>query len=133
MRIVADTSAWIEFLRGTGSTTDELMATAIDTQTILVPDLVYHEVLRGMPTEAEARKMIRHFESFIWIDVGGMANAGKAAEFYRFLRSKGTTVRGTVDSLIATWCIDHTVPLLHADRDFEAYENHLGLRRWTLN
>ena len=132
MKLVADTSAWIEFVRGTGSIADHLMAAAIDNHRVLVPDLVYHEVLRGMPSEAEAHVMVKRFEPFINFNLCSMAIAEKAAAHYRSLRSKGITVRGTVDALIATWCIEHDVPLLHADRDFAGFETHLGLNRWPL-
>ena len=97
-----------------------------------MPDLVYHEVLRGMPSEAEAHVMVKRFEPFINFNLCSMAIAEKAAAHYRSLRSKGITVRGTVDALIATWCIEHDVPLLHADRDFAGFETHLGLKRWPL-
>jgi predicted nucleic acid-binding protein len=130
LKLVADTSAWIEFVKGTGSAKDKLLAAAIDNHKVLLPDLVYHEVLRGMPTEAEAQKMITRFEPFIDFNLCNMAIAERAAMHYRFLRSKGITVRGTVDLLLATWCIENDVPLLHADRDFAGFEEHLGLKRW---
>jgi predicted nucleic acid-binding protein len=130
LKLVADTSAWIEFVRGTGSATDQLLAVAIDSHKVLLPDLVYHEVLRGMPTEADAQTMIKRFKPFISFNVCNMDIAAKAAENYRLLRSKGATVRGTVDLLIATWCIKHGVPLLHADRDFAGFEEHLSLKCW---
>lgn len=132
LKLVADTSAWIEFVRGTGSETDQHLTAAIDNHTVLLPDLVYHEVMRGMPTEAEARTMIKRFEPFIGFNLCNMAIAEKAAEYYRFLRSKGISVRGTVDLLIATWCVEHDVPLLRADRDFSGFEEHLGLRCWPM-
>jgi predicted nucleic acid-binding protein len=50
-----------------------------------------------------------------------------AAENYRRLRKRGVTVRKSVDVLIATWCIENDVELLHADRDFDAMEP-LGLK-----
>jgi predicted nucleic acid-binding protein len=131
LKLVADTSAWIEFVRGAGSETDQLLTAAIDNHKVLLPDLVYHEVLRGMPSEAEARTMIKRFEPFIDFNLCNMAIAEKAASHYLFLRSKGITVRGTVDLLIATWCIENDVPLLHADRDFSGFEQHLGLKRWS--
>jgi predicted nucleic acid-binding protein len=130
LKLVADTSAWIEFVRGTGSATDQLLTAAIDNHKVLLPDLVYHEVLRGMPTEAEAAMMIKRFKPFIQFDLCNMSIAERAAANYRLLRSKGITVRGTVDLLIATWCIKHDVPLLHADRDFAGFEEYLGLKRW---
>ena len=66
------------------------------------------------------------------MELGGELPAVHAASHFRFLRSKGKTVRGVIDLLIATWCIEHDVPLLHADRDFEGFETHLGLKRWPL-
>ena len=41
-------------------------------------------------------------------------------------------MRGTVDLLIATWCIENEMPLLHTDRDFLGFEEHLGLKRWPM-
>ena len=130
MKLVADTSAWIEFVRGTGSEIDQRLAAAIDNHQVMLPDLVYHEVLRGMPSETAARTMIKRFEPFIDFNLCNMEIAERAAGHYRYLRSKGITVRGTVDLLVATWCIEHDVPLLHADRDFAGFEEHLGLKRW---
>ena len=53
-----------------------------------------------------------------------------AAEQYRSLRSRGITVRNSIDVLVAAFCIDRSHLLLHRDRDFEAFEVHLGLRVW---
>jgi predicted nucleic acid-binding protein len=133
LKLVADTSAWIEFVRGTGSETDLFLAYAIDNHIVLLPDLVYHEVLRGMPSEAEAEQMIERFDPFIDFNLCNMAIAEKAAAHYRLLRSKGITVRATIDLLIATWCIENDMPLLHADRDFVGFELHLGLKRWRIS
>ena len=47
---------------------------------------------------------------------------------YRTLRREGVTVRKTIDSLIATFCIENEHDLLHNDSDFDGYEKHLGLR-----
>ena len=63
--------------------------------------------------------------------LGGRALAVAAARNYRLLRAKGITVRGTIDLPIATWCIAHAVPLLHADRDFTGMEKWLRLPRWA--
>ena len=57
----------------------------------------------------------------------GVHNAWKAAENYRTLRSKGITVRKTIDGIIATACIEANLPLLFSDRGFLPYVNHLGL------
>ncbi len=61
----------------------------------------------------------------------GPAIAAKAAENYRMLRRKGITVRGTIDAIIATWCIENGAYLLHNDRDFDRFAEHLALPVWT--
>ena len=52
----------------------------------------------------------------------------KASENYRRLRAKGITIRKTIDTLIATRCIEDGLTLLHADRDFAPFTEHLGLK-----
>jgi len=54
--------------------------------------------------------------------------AVKAARNFRKLRSYGITVRGTVDVIIATRCLADGLRLLHSDRDFDGFQEHLGLR-----
>jgi predicted nucleic acid-binding protein len=56
------------------------------------------------------------------------ALAVQSARNYRFLRQKGVTVRKTIGSLIATFCIENDHQLLHNDSDFAGYEEHLELR-----
>jgi predicted nucleic acid-binding protein len=46
----------------------------------------------------------------------------------RLLRRKGVTVRKTIDSFIATYCIENEHDVLHNDSDFDGYEQHLGLK-----
>lgn len=68
-------------------------------------------------------------DTSVWIDffrgyatpLVGEAIARQSARYYRRLRKQGITVRKTIDCLIATWCILHRVPLLHADRDFAPF------------
>ena len=67
------------------------------------------------------------FSTLPCIVVSSRAVAIKAAVNYRFLRSRGITVRGTVDTLIATRCIEDTHSLLFRDRDFDPFVEHLGL------
>ena len=57
----------------------------------------------------------------------GMDIAIKASENYRTLRKKGITIRKTADVIIATFCIEHDLPLLFSDRDFDPFVKHLGL------
>jgi predicted nucleic acid-binding protein len=62
------------------------------------------------------------------IETVGYFAAVEAARNYRFLRAKGITVRKTIDTLIATRCILDGHELLHSDRDFDPFVEHLELR-----
>jgi predicted nucleic acid-binding protein len=126
--LVADTSVWIEYLKGTSSAEANLLDREIEHTRILVPDLVLAEILRGMPNERAANDIQITLLQFQIVEIGGQNIAIKAATSYRKLRSLGITIRGLVDLLIATWCIENEIPLLHADRDFIPMEQHLGLR-----
>lgn len=130
--LVADSSAWIAAYRPEMTSTKEQMLDAIQNHVILVPDLVLVEVLRGIGIEKKAKEVAKEFDNFQTVQVGGKLMAVHAASNFRALRGKGITIRGTVDLLIATWCIENDVPLLHADRDFNGFEEHLGLKRWPM-
>ena len=95
---------------------------------LVVGDLILAEVLQGFTDERgfnEARRMLGQLDQVI---VGGSDLAVQAARNYRRLRALGVTVRGTVDVLIATRCLADGLRLLHSDRDFDAFDEHLGLR-----
>ena len=62
------------------------------------------------------------------VSLVGPENAIQAARNYRNLRAQGVTIRKTIDTLIATYCIENTVPLLFSDRDFKPFVDYLGLR-----
>jgi predicted nucleic acid-binding protein len=62
------------------------------------------------------------------VELGGQEVAIQAAKNIRILREKGVTVRKTIDTVIATRCIESGYELLHNDRDFDAFAKHFGLR-----
>ena len=95
---------------------------------MVIGDMVLLEVLRGVPTEAEARRLERQFAVFRQVPMLSPALAAVGAAHYRRLRGLGITPRRTADLIIATWCIAHAVPLLQRDRDFGPMAEHLGLQ-----
>ena len=90
-------------------------------------DVMLLEVLQGMSGEARATAMERWLRAFIVMPMLDPERAVRAARNYRLLRSRGITIRKTVDMIIGTFCLDHGLPLLHDDRDFDAMAQHLGL------
>ncbi len=130
MRLLVDSSVWIQILRATPPWTVDRSTELLAAHEIVVADLVYVEVVRGARSDVQARLLMAQFADFEQVAVSSVAIARKAVLNHMLLRSSGITVRGTVDLLIATWCIEHDVALLHADRDFEGFETHLGLKCW---
>jgi predicted nucleic acid-binding protein len=127
MRIVADTSVWIDYYRKPPTRHALKLNAALELHNVIVPDLVLVEVMRGIASEPLASEIEQEFLHFEMVQIGGREIALLAAQNYRILRGKGITVRGSIDLLIGTWCIENGVPVLHNDRDFDAMEQHLGL------
>jgi predicted nucleic acid-binding protein len=91
-------------------------------------DLVLTEVLQGIKSDREFRLVRKSLSALDTVQVVNPALAVASARHYRSLRGLGITVRKTIDCLIATWCIEHGVPLLYTDRDYEPFVEHLGLQ-----
>ena len=130
--LVVDSSVWIDFFNGRASAQrDTLRRLLLEGEVrIVVPDLVLYEVLRGFRHEREFRQARTLMESLGIEAAGGAAIALEAAQHYRGLRSKGFAPRSGFDVLIAAFCIENGYALLHADRDFDAFEQLRGLRTW---
>jgi len=93
-----------------------------------IGDLVLHEVLRGVRDDLRFARLKRDLLALPVHAMVSPALALKSAEHFRILRRKGITVRSTIDCLIATYCIEGGHQLLHADRDFDPFEQYLGLQ-----
>jgi predicted nucleic acid-binding protein len=128
--ILADTSAWIDFLKGKRSPAAQTLDRAAGEDALIVGDLILVELLQGYREGRELAALREDLRNFPMVSLCGPILAPKAADNYRLLRNRGITVRGTIDVIIATWCVENDVPLIHADRDFEGMEKWLGLRRW---
>ena len=105
----------------------DLLHLAIQSHQVYVGDLVLTEVLQGFRLDKEYDNAREALGSLPVLTLVGPENAILAARNYRLLRKKGITIRSTIDCLIATYCITNEVPLLHSDRDFSLFEQHLGL------
>ena len=125
--VLVESSVWIDFLNGAQKPQVDRLDALLGERRIIVGDLVLTEVLQGFDSERDfriARKLLSAFEqaSLVTPEL-----ALRSARNYRFLRRAGHTVRTTVDCLIATWCIESGIALIHSDRDYRPFEEHLGL------
>ena len=129
--ILADTSAWIDYLQGKDTPAAQALDHCVGVEGLLMGDLILVELLQGYRGGQALDDLMEDIRLFPVVSLCGPALALKAADNYRLLRRKGITVRGTIDVVIATWCVANDIPLIHADRDFEGMEKWLGLKRWV--
>ncbi len=124
--ILIDSSAWVEFLRDTGSPicdeVDRLLAAEI-----AICDPIRMEILAGARDEAHLRQL-RGLLARATALPTGTADYESAAALYRVCRRRGETVRKLIDCLIAAVAIRESVPILHADADFDVLDRHTDLR-----
>lgn len=126
--ILVDSSVWVDYFRGRTTAQTQLLDSLLDLQELAIGDLNFIEVLQGCRVEKEFKEVHRLLSRLDQIKLGGEDIVVPAAKNYRRLRSLGVTVRGTIDVILATRCIVSGHRLLHSDRDFDAFEKHLGLK-----
>jgi predicted nucleic acid-binding protein len=125
--ILADSSIWIDYFRGARTPAAERLDELLGAEVVLIGDLILAEVLQGFTTERAFNLALSRLGALDVVVIGGRDIAIAAARNYRSLRSKGVTVRKTIDALIATRCIHDGYELLYSDRDFDPFVEHLGL------
>ena len=128
--ILVDTSAWIEFTRGTRSSAHRRLQrlVASDDEQVVTTEVIYMELLAGARDEArvtQLRRMLGHYEL---VPIEGLVDYEEAAAIFRACRRQGETVRTRLDCLIAAVAIRAGAAVLHHDRDFEAIARHTALR-----
>jgi predicted nucleic acid-binding protein len=126
--ILVDSTVWIDFFNGRITPQTDFLAAKIANQPILVGDIILAEVLQGFQNETHFEKALHAFSRFQQVSLVTPELAVQSARNYRVLRTKGITVRKTIDCLIATFCIVKEHDLLHSDKDFDPFEQQLGLR-----
>lgn len=126
--IFVDSSVWISYFNGVKTSETDLLDQLLGTVPIAIGDLILVEVLQGFRQDKDyetAQKLLLSLQIFNLLD---REMALKVAQNYRSLRKKGISIRKTADVIIATFCIEKSLPLLHADKDFKPFEAHFGLK-----
>ena len=125
--ILVDTSAWIEFLRGTGSAVALQVRSSITSEEVATTDPVMLEVMSGAhPDQVVSQRRLLHTVDFL--PQHTRDDVLHAADLYRHCRDRGVTIRSLTDCLIAAIAIRNDVALLHVDRDFDRLAEHTRLR-----
>ncbi len=126
--IVADTSVWIDYFNGILAPHTDQLDEVLGTEMVIIGDIIITELLQGFKNDRNFEQAKEVIESLEYREFVGKQNAIKAADNYRYLRKKGVTVRKTIDVIIATYCIENDIELIHNDKDFDPFEEFLGLK-----
>ena len=126
--ILVDSSVWIDYFKGTVTAQTEILDRLLGQEPLAIGDLILTEVLQGFDSERDFNEATKMLTSLKVVELGGQNIAIQAAKNFRALRRLGVTVRKTIDTVIATRCIESGYDLLHNDRVFDPFAKHLGLR-----
>lgn len=125
--ILVDSSVWIDYFRGATTPQAEKLDALLGTEPVAIGDLILTEVLQGFVSDRDFNQARKLLDSLDIIDLGGRDIAIQAARNFRVLRGLGVTARKTIDTIIATRCIESRLALLYSDKDFDPFVTHLGL------
>ena len=126
--VLLDTSAWVEFLRATGSPTHRRARAALAVGDAVTTDVVVLELLCGASTAERAQDLRRALDACHFLPQEPRADVEAAGALFRACRARGLTVRGANDCLVAAVALRADVPVLHRDRDFSAIAQVTDLR-----
>lgn len=126
--ILVDSSVWIDYFIGNDSAEADFLDRTLGNRAVAIGDLILTEILQGFRHEKDYKVAKKLLEELTVFELLGKKMAIKSADNFRKLRKKGITIRKTADVIIASYCIEHNLPLLFSDKDFQPFVEHLGLR-----
>lgn len=126
--VIVDTTVWIDYFGGASNNETMWLNRALPRERLGLTELILSEVLQGIRDDHLFISVRDELMKFRVFSGGGVIVAIEAAQNYRTLRRRGFTVRKTIDCWIATFCLLSGHRLLHKDRDFDTFEQELGLQ-----
>lgn len=125
--ILVDTSVWIGYLNGEKSWQTDKLDQVLNSGQVMIGDIILMEILQGIRNDRDYRTLKKKLLKLPLVNLCEKKIALKSAENYRLMRKKGLTIRSSIDLIIATFCSEHKLPLLHIDRDFELFSKFIPL------
>ena len=126
--ILVDSTVWIDYFNGRITLETTTLDRLLSTEEVIIGDIILAEVLQGFRSDQDFETARQACMKFSQVSLLNPNLAVQSASNYRQLRKAGITVRKTIDCFIATFCIENNIELLHCDRDFDPFEQYLGLK-----
>ncbi len=133
MRVLVDTSVWVDFLNGYPSVERQALASLIASDhEVCTCGVVVAEVFQGLRREEGISRLNARFRDLTYLEPAGIDLYFRAADLYRSLRQSGKTIRSTIDCLIAVLADEHGCSLLVRDGDMDLLltSGLLNVGRW---
>ncbi|MFA6072386.1 MAG: PIN domain nuclease [Janthinobacterium sp.] len=125
--ILVDSSVWIDYFNGTETLATKKLDGLLGVQPVCTGDLILAEVLQGFRRDDDYQAAKTLLCALPVHAMLGSVISLRSAENFRKLRKQGITIRKTIDTMIATYCIENELPLLHSDKDFQPFQQRLEL------
>jgi len=125
--VIVDSSVLIDYLADRATPETDWLEQNFERRRIGITTLILTEVLQGIREDEQYSETLEVLGHLAIYEGGSREIAIQSAILYRALRKRGVTIRSTIDCLTASFCISKEFELLHNDRDFEPFEEHLGL------
>ena len=126
--ILVDSSVWVDYFNGAETLATKKLDGLLGLQPICTGDLILAEVLQGFRQDQDYQTAKTLLCSLPVYPMLGVTLSLKSAENFRILRKQGITIRKTIDTMIATFCIENDFSLLHSDKYFQPFQQLLGLK-----
>ncbi|MBU0472721.1 MAG: PIN domain nuclease [Bacteroidetes bacterium] len=126
--IFVDSTVIIDYFNGVDNWQVDKLDSILGREVVVIGDFILTEVLQGFKSDSDYQKAKLILNEFPILNILGEEMAIKSADNFRFLRKNGITIRKTIDVIIATFCIENNLELLHNDRDFEPFVELLNLK-----
>ena len=120
--ILVDSSVWIDYFNGTKTLATKKLDGLVGVQPLCTGDLILAEVLQGFRQDDDYQAAKTLPCSLPVHAIMGTTMSLKSAENFRKLRKQGIMIRKTIDTMIATYCIENELALLHSDKDFQPFQ-----------
>lgn len=126
--IMVDSSVWIDYFNGAETPATKKLDSLLGVQPVCTGDLILVEVLQGFRQDQDYQAAKTLLCALPVCAMLGVNMGLKSADNFRKLRKQGITIRKTIDAMIATYCIENNLPLLHSDKDFQPFQQFFGLQ-----
>lgn len=134
MRVLVDTSAWVDYLNGHPTAAARAVSEVLEAEDdVCTCGIVVTEVFQGLRRDKGRERLASFFREMMFLEPSGFDLYLRAAELYRGLRERGITVRSTIDCLIAVIAEEGRCYLLAHDRDMDHIlaSGLVATRPWT--